>query len=168
MISSFIELLYLLFKNISFYIILLIAVICSFLITNDNITMEGMKMVPTTIGVIFGGLLTTIAIIFSIIKDEELKELYKRHGERFISALYNLKNHMILVLLCLFISILTFFFQMPSFVESLLTSYGMCTMQIFYFLNFFFLSLTMYSTIEVINILFLVFQIKFTINSRKQ
>lgn len=149
-----------LLSNIWFYIILLISIFMSFFVTDDSITMEGMKMTPTVIGVVLGGIITTIAIIFSMIKDEEFIELYKCHGDVFSNALDNLKYHTLLILVALLSAILSFFFAMPSILVQLIETYGVCNMQLFYFSQIFFLLITFYSTVEVISILFLILEIK--------
>lgn len=167
MIKSLFKMVSLLFRNISFYIILIISFILSIYISNNEWSIEGLKLVPSIIGVLFGGLLTTIAIIFSIIKDEELKGLYKKYGDSFFDSLQQLKYHILLILLTLILSIFAFLLDIPDLLLKILNMIPVSVNIVFPFLQVFFFLLTIYSTIEVVNILFLIFEIKFEILKKR-
>ncbi len=148
-------------RNYRLYIILLISFVTTYLISNTEMPIELFQMFPTCIGVLLGGLMTTVAIIFGVIRDEDLKQLYEKYGDKFSDSLTRLKYHILSILFILFGSILSFFINSPAFLLWLSKKATIPEIQIFYFVQIFLAYLTLYLTIEVVNVFFLIFEIKF-------
>lgn len=167
MFNTVTEMIKLLLKNKWLYITLIIAVLITSLISNNSLGIEGLKMIPPTIGVLLGGLLTTIAIIFGIIKDEDLEKLNNKYGNSFFESLNNLKYHILFILFSLVVTLTAFFIKMPPLLIDYLSLIQLNPIQVFYFIQVFFILMTVYSAMEVINILFLIFEIKFILIKNK-
>jgi hypothetical protein len=156
----------LLITNIRFYILLFIAVFLSTKTQFDSWTIEGIKMIPVTIGVLLGGLLTSIAIIFTLIDGEHIKMLDTKYGGRFSNSLRLLKYHIITIMLSLLMSLLSLFFTTPIFIVQFLEFLQVTNQQLFVVCQIFYLLLAVYSSTEVILNLFLVFELKFSFGEK--
>lgn len=152
-----------LIKNWRFYFIIIVSIVMSAYTADNDLVLDGVKMIPTIIGVLLGGLLAAIAIIFGIIRDEDIKLLLRKYGKAFSSSIDLLKDHIVLILINMFLALAAFFIKAPYFILFVLDYNSIPIAHLFYFLEFLFLLLTLYSTVEVINILFLVFNIRMEI-----
>lgn len=153
--------LYSLFRRKKRLGILLSLTLClTLMTTNDSWSSEGFKLVPQIIGILLGGLLAAISIIFALIKDEELIRLYKRHGSSFFESLIKLKQHTIIIIVALFVSVLSFIIGMPFLFPIKIGIFEIKATQVFNFIEIFLLLLTGYLAIEVVLSLFLIFEIK--------
>lgn len=155
------RLIYKIITNKLSWAILAVSLLLNFFITGDKWVEEGIKLIPQTIGVLWGGLVATVTIIFTLIKEEDLIRL-KRQSPHFTNALLNLKNHLSALLISLLLSILSFYIEIPI-VTTIMDKLNIPILNMFYFLESFFLLFSVYSAYEVINSLFLVFEIKLSL-----
>lgn len=140
------------------WIILFASLVLNLFFNGDKWIEEGIKLIPPTIGLLWGGLVATVAIIFALMKEEDLLKLH-RLNHNFTTALLNLKNHLTTLLILLAISLLSFFIEIP-FVTKMLNEFNIPVINMFYFVESFLFFFAVYSAYEVINSLFLVFEIK--------
>lgn len=168
MILELLKTLLLLLKNIRFYIIFIISLLLTMQISANSCSTEGLKMIPSTIGVLLGGLLAAVAIIFSIIKDEDLKVLYNKYGNKFSESIQTLKYHITAIIGYLLISLLSFIINAPNKVVYLISYLNISIFNIFSFVEIFSFLLSLSSTLEVIHVLFLIFEIKFVMITREK
>lgn len=108
--------------NKKFISILLISYFLSNLVIKDALIVSGVNLIPVTIGVIFGGLLTTTAIIFGLMKEDELELLYLNHGDKVFNSIKRIKFHLIVLVLILLLNVLSFVITIPEIIKSLFTS----------------------------------------------
>jgi hypothetical protein len=129
-------------------------------VPSDSWAVEGLKLVPQIIGVLWSGLVATIAIMFSLMRDEDLDKLHHSFGDGFLETLMILKSHVIVIFLSLIISLMSFYLEFP-FINQILNYFLISSLSAFYFIQIFFLLVTAYSTLEILNSLFILFEIKF-------
>jgi len=150
-----------------FIIIIILALIFSFNVAGNDWSKEGLKMIPPTIGVLLGGLLSTIAIIFSLLKEDEIKLLYEKYGEKLINPFRDLKLHILLILSAMILSLLSFVLSVPQWIFSDL-NVKVNSITVFNFIQLLCILITLASTIEVILVLFLIFEVKLIILRKKK
>lgn len=155
-------------KNWRFYVIILASLLATSYVSEDQLSIEGMKMVPAAIGVLFGGLMATIAILFGVIKEEDLMTLAEEHSISSFNSLKRLKYHILLILFAFFATLFAFFTTAPRWVQKLLEWISISNLELFRFIQIYFILLTLYMTIEVVNVLFFVFEIKFIMLVQKK
>ena len=159
MILELFKTILLLLKNIRFYIALIISALITIQISDNDWVTEGFKMMPSIIGILLGGLLAAIAIIFSIIRDEDLKILYNKYGKKFSESIQILKYHITAIIVYLLISFLSFIIGMPDIFIRLLSILHITVFHFFCFIQILCFILSLYSTLEVVYVLFLIFEI---------
>ena len=150
-------------RNPVFLKISAVSLVLSYFVSGDKWVEEGFKLIPQVLGVAWGGLVASVAIIFALIKDEDIQRLHQQ-GSKFTDALINLKNHLIALLYAFTLSILAFFIEFP-FVTYLADMLNVPLINLFYFVETLLLLFSVYSVREVINSLFLVFEIRINLLS---
>lgn len=113
--------------------------------------------IPIFVATLFCGILTTIAIIFSVIDTETMNLISDKYGSRFLDSITNLKKHVMVIIELLVLSSLGFVIEISSFglFDRNYEFKVFCGFQIFYFF------MTIFITLEIVNILFMIFEIKF-------
>jgi len=147
-----------LIKNWIFWAIIIISIVLCFFVSKDKWAEEGFKLFPSVIGVMWAGLVSAIAIIFSLLKEEDIVKLTEE-GITVLDELTGLRKHVMCLLVVLVYATLTFVIEIP-FVTQFCTSLRITPFDIFYFSQIFSLLLACYLAYEVISSLFLVFEIK--------